>query len=130
MGIFGKKKAAPVAVVQSKLMDYDEMIDYFGLPPGTSLRDDNAMFEMFLPATTRLLEYKNKSYQSVELLNKGKAVAVIMSGKHIGDIDPKTHNEAIKAINTHGGVVAPAALSFHRSKTHYRILCPDGNKTN
>lgn len=130
MGIFGKTKAKPAPPAQSKAMDYDQMIEFFGLPKGTSVRDDDCVFEFFIPSTTRLVMYENKRYQSVELLNTGKTVAVLMSGKHIGDVTPESHKEAIKALNTHGGIVAPAVLSPYRdSKKFYRIMCPDGNKT-
>ena len=127
MGLFSKAKPAPAA--QSKAMDYDQMIEFFGLPQGASIRDDDVVFEFFMPATTRLVMYENKPYQSVELINKGKTIAVLMSGKHIGDVTANSQSEAVNALKTHGGMVAPATINQHRDGKYYRILCPDGNKT-
>ena len=124
MGIFGKKKTAPVAVVQSKLMDYDEMVDYFGLPPGTSLRD-GAFHQLFMPAATRLLEYKDKRYQSVELVNRGNAVAVELSGKPIGNLDQRCLPDAVEVLKRNGGNRAPAVLSHTGTGKTYTITCPD-----
>jgi hypothetical protein len=130
MGLFGKPKAKAAPPAQSRAMDYNQMVEFFGLPAGSSIRDDNCFFELYTPATTRLVMYENKPYQSVELINRGKTIAVMMSGKHIGDVTPESHREAVKALNTHGGIVAPATINQHRDgKKFYRILCPDGNKT-
>ena len=129
MGLFGKTKTKPAPPAQSKAMTYDQMVKFFGLPAGTSIRDDDSIYEFFMPATTRLVMYENKPYQSVELLNKGSKIAVIMSGKHIGEVTANSHIEAVKALKTHGGLVAPATINQHRDGKFYRILCPNGNMT-
>ena len=122
MGLFSKAKPAPV--VRSTAMDYYQMVESLGLPSGTSLRD-GAFHQLFMPATTRLIEYENKSYQSVELVNRGNAVSVEMSGKVIGNLDPRCLPDAVQVLRHYGGKRAPAFLSHTRQGKTYTITCLD-----
>jgi hypothetical protein len=124
MGIFGKKKTTPAAVAQSKLMDYDEMIAYFGLPPGTSIRD-GAFHQFRIPATTRLLEYKNKAYQSVELVNHSGAVSVVISGKPIGKLNDQALPDVVHVFRHYGTNRVPAVLGHTMKGQWYTITCID-----
>jgi hypothetical protein len=122
MGLFSKSKAAPVT--QSWLMDYDEMVAFFGLPPGTSLRD-GAFHRLFMPATTQLTEHENKGYISVELVNRGNAVTVEISGKAVGKLDNRCLPDAVEVLRHYGGQRAPAALSHTGTGKTYNITCID-----
>ncbi len=122
MGLFGKSKAAPVT--QSWLMDYDEMVAFFGLPPGTSLRD-GAFHRLFMPATTQLIEHESKRYVSVELVNCGNGVTVELSGKVIGKLDERCLPNVVEVLRHYGGNRAPAALSHTGTGKTYNITCID-----
>jgi hypothetical protein len=122
MGIFSKSKAAPV--VRSTAMDYYQMVEFLGLPPGTGLRD-GAFHQLFMPAITRLIQNENKPYQSVELVNRGNAVTVEISGKAIGKLDDRCLPDAVQVLRHYGGQRAPAFLSHTRKGNTYTITCID-----
>jgi hypothetical protein len=122
MGLFSKAKAA--SATQSYVMDYDEMVAFFGLPPGTSLRD-GAFHRLFMPVTTQITEHENKRYISVELVNRGNAVTVEISGKAVGKLDDRCLPDAVKVLRHYGGQRAPAALSHTGTGKTYNITCID-----
>ena len=122
MGLFSKAKAAPAT--QSYVMDYYEMVAFFGLPPGTSLRD-GAFHRLFMPATTQITKDENKRYISVELVNCGNGVTVELSGKVIGKLDERCLSNVVEVLRHYGGNRAPAFLSHTGTGKTYNITCID-----
>lgn len=121
MGLFNKK---PIPIVQSRAMNYDQMVDFFGLPANTSLRD-GAFHRFFMPATTRLTEYDNKRYQSAELVNCGNTVSVEISGKPVGNLDDRCLSNAVHVLRHYGGNRAPACISHTGGGKTYNVTCID-----
>lgn len=124
MGLFGKTKTKPAPPARSTAMTYDQMVEFFGLPPGTSFRD-GAFHQFYIPITTRLLEYENKPYQSVELVRTGKQIVVEMSGKPIGEIHWQSHNDVFHVLAHYDSMRAPAVLNHSVGGNSYRITCID-----
>lgn len=122
MGLFSKAKPAPV--VRSVAMDYYQMAESLGIPSGVSIRD-GAFHQLFMPATTRVLEYESKPYQTVELVNRGNAVSVELSGKSIGDLDQRCLPDAVQVLRHYGGKRAPGFLTHTKQGKTYTILCID-----
>ena len=125
MGLFGKPKPRPAPAPRSQLMDYTEMLTHFGLPTWVNTNTDGAFHVMWMPATTRVLEYKEKTFQTVELVNQGKSVAVMMNGKTIGNLDTRCLPIAVDALTQYGGTKAPAVLQHTSTGKSYTIKCPD-----
>lgn len=119
MGLFSKAKPAPV--VRSTAMNYEQMLQFFGLPENIIVREEDCIIKMWMPATTRLVEYENKPYQTVQLVNKGNNVEVHMSGKSIGNLDPRCLPGAVIVLKGNGGKTAPAVLKHQSAGVTYSI---------
>jgi len=119
MGLFSKAKPAPV--VRSTAMNRAQMLQFFGLPDDIIVSEENCIIKMWMPATTRLIEYENKPFQSVQLVNKGNAVEVHMSGKSIGNLDPRCLSSAVMVLKANGGKTAPAVLKHQSAGVTYSI---------
>jgi hypothetical protein len=121
MGIFSKKRTATVQIIP---LDYYQMVDYFGLPPGTSIRD-GAFHKMWMPVTVDIPENDNAPYLPVQLVNKGGAVEVQLGGRTMGKLDPNCLPDAVQVFKHYGQNQAPAFLSHTSKGKTYSITCID-----
>jgi hypothetical protein len=121
MGLFSKKIALAVQIIP---LSYDQMVDSFGLPAGTSIRD-GAFHKLWMPATVRIPENDGAPYLPVQLVNKGGAVEVQLGGRTMGKLDPQCLPDAVQVFKYYGQNQAPAFLSHTGKGKTYAIICID-----
>ena len=128
MGLFSRKAWEP------EPMTWDQMIEFLGLPPGTSftfdtLADDSedverhkwrgTLAKMWMPANQF---GDGQHYYRGEIINTGKAVEVKVEGKKVGQLDPRCLSDAVEVFKRHKVSKVPAAVSGWRDTKTQQVI--------
>jgi hypothetical protein len=128
MGLFSRKAWEP------EPMTWDQMIDFLGLPPGSSLSFDllvdesedlerhkwrGTMAKMWMPANQF---GDGQYYYRGEIINKGKAVDVKVEGKKVGQLDNRCLADAVEVFRRHGTSKVVAAVSGWRDQRTQPVI--------
>lgn len=106
-----------VKPVQPQTFGYDQMIEWLGLPAGTSVnRDGDVIASMFMPN----VGYGDPAwYYAAEIVNKGDHVDVEVGGHKLGTLDQRSLPDAVDVLRRGGGQRARAVVkgSSERNQT-------------
>lgn len=128
MGLFSRKAWEP------EPMTWDQMIDFLGLPPGSSFTFDTlvdesedlerhkwkgAIAKMWMPTH----QFGDpSSYYRGEIVNNGSGVVVKVEGKKVGQLDTRCLPDAAEVFRRHKATKVRAAISGARDTRTQQVI--------